>query len=102
VNLPKCEIKGCIYLWRNETNGKGYVGQHHNVATVKVRWVGHVKAAKAGKSQMYIHRAIRVYGAVKRRLIGMKILVRCLGWVFIGLAVYGLLCILAQLYSIFC
>jgi len=31
----------------------------------------------------------------------MEFLVRAAGWAFVGLAVYGLICLLAQLYMMF-
>ena len=55
------ERQGYIYLLRNLVNGKGYVGQ-----TIKpqpeLRWAQHINAALSGRSNAYLHRAMRKYG----------------------------------------
>ena len=50
---------GYIYCVTNKVNGKKYVGQ--TLKSVKVRWRGHCKAARAG-SMCALHCAIRKYG----------------------------------------
>src|SRR5271157_67778 len=49
-----------IYLIRNKTNGKGYVGQ--TIRSIELRWMEHLQEARSG-SMFPIHCAIRKYGA---------------------------------------
>jgi group I intron endonuclease len=51
---------GYIYLLINTVNGKMYVGRC--VSSIKARWRRHVLDAEQG-SDVYLHRAIRKYGA---------------------------------------
>ena len=48
-----------VYVIRNKTNGKCYVGQ--TIRTIAFRWSEHVRRAKQGCSFL-LHRAIRKYG----------------------------------------
>lgn len=54
-------VSGCIYLLRNLTNGKGYVGQHSSMKPDN-RWREHIRAATVANSSCVLHRAIRKYG----------------------------------------
>lgn len=49
-----------VYLLRNTTNGKCYVGK--TVRTLKARWAQHVCRAKSGEGAE-LHSDIRAYGA---------------------------------------
>lgn len=57
---------GRIYLIRNLTNGKCYIGQTIN--SVRSRWTAHRAASKRGSSAPF-HRAIRKHGEQSFRLV---------------------------------
>ena len=57
---------GCIYLVTHIESGRGYVGQSC-CDDPAARWKRHQRDARRG-SQLYFHRAIRLYGADAFRL----------------------------------
>jgi hypothetical protein len=64
---------GCIYLLVNLINGKRYVGQDQTSDPENHRWKYHIYAALKGKSQTYLHRAIRkAHRESKGRTLGFS------------------------------
>lgn len=51
---------GYIYVITNNINGRQYVGQ--TIQTIEKRYENHIRDAKGGYTNMYIHKAIRKYG----------------------------------------
>ena len=58
--------QGCVYLLRNLSNGKGYIGQHKGVEQIeRNRWGGHIRTALNKRDEKPLYRAIRKYGVDK-------------------------------------
>ena len=51
--------QACIYLLTNLTNGKRYVGQYKDIATVERRWARHIGIALNTNDTRPLYRAIR-------------------------------------------